>query len=182
MKLIKHNDELLELRGRQRQKGEAGSGLWVLWVVACAFLAVSGFIWIIGDEKEDHVWAIITGLFGTSILLVGVSAALKREKLVFELKLDRGIYTTWSPWRGSRVARRFRFDEIDSFTLREVTEAVSKPAYSVGEGLPQVYDKLELRLRIRPRTVIRVSRSSNQQRVRELAATLSAIPGVPIVE
>ena len=112
----------------------------------------------------------LTGWIG--ILLLGVYMALKRQKLIFDLRLRRGIHMTWSPWRSSRVEREFAFDEIDCLTLRRISEAVSS----------SVYEKLELRLRVRPRTVIRVLRSKKERQVRELAETLSRILGVSVVE
>ncbi len=184
MKLIRNDLQRVELRGRRRRKGEAGAGFWVVWVVACVFLGAAALIWfVLAEGTSDRFWAVPVGVFGMTILLVGLAASLERERLVLDLWQKRGEYSTWSPWQGRRVERRFAFDQIDSLVIRKLTAAVSAPPGSGvrhGSAFPWVYEKWELRLRVRPRTVIPILRSGNERRVREMGRAISESLGVEL--
>ncbi len=62
--------------------------------------------------------------------------------------------------------------EVDCLALQNKAESV------VG----QLYEKLDLRLRVRPRTVIRIARSKDERKVRELARELSTALGVELLD
>jgi hypothetical protein len=174
MKLVKgtaQNNEVMELRGRQERGEEGEEGLWLVWVVGSAFLGGGALFWQTG-EYTSTVVSVVCGIIGTAILALGVCLALKRERLTLDLRRRRGLYSTWSPWGGTRVQQEFGFDQVDCLALQNKAESV--------DG--QLYEKLELRLRVRPRSVIRIARSKDERKVRELARELSTALGVGLLD
>lgn len=180
MRIVRHDENVLELKGRREDKEKGAGGLWLVWMVGLAFCAVPlalllfhGGLWV----TDDAAVAIGCGIFGTAMLLFGVFRLLRREHLVMDLHRRRGQYWTWSPWEGPRSRCEFAFEQVDNVTIATKVEVVA-----AGDDLPGVYNKWEARLRIRPRTIIRIVRSGSEARVRTMADELCKALGVAVLD
>ena len=176
MKIVRHDETVLELKGRREDNEYGTRGLWLVWVVGLAFCAVPFALMLFQRSAwvtSDAVVGIVSGLLGAAMLAFGVFRLFRREHLILDLRGRSARYWTWSPWEGSRTQCEFTFEQVDKVTIASIVEVVA-----AGDDLPGVYDKWEARLLVRPRTNIQVLRSASESDVRTMANELGKALGV----
>lgn len=191
MKITRSDGDIVELRGRRQATKESGEeGLWLLWLVGVVFVGGAiPAVWLLseggtklsGDRLGPLLAFSFGGIIGLGILGLGVLMALKREFLILDIVQRKGIYGHWSPGKGSSTRRNFSFDEVADITLVQKTESVSMPSNDVTQG-SQLYNKLEVRMRVRPKTVVVLDRSKKHARIRELAERVAAVIQVDVTD
>lgn len=186
MKIVRHDERVLELRGRDRS-GEQGAGGFMFWI-ACAFfggLFLIGLImlWQITDgfrripgAASILGWAFIW-LPWMVLFPALVSLLFKREALILDLELSRGIYKKWRFSQRSAKQQEFRFDQVDSVSFECKIEVVTDQ-----EGHSSEYEKWISKLRLRQRTTIPLCKLGNEVKAKDIAEKVCKALGVELLD
>ena len=190
MRIVRHDERVLELRGRD-QSGERGSGgfMSLLGLIIMFAISVFGSIWVFvilwqitdGFRQIPHVVQILSWAIGALPVMVLLPAfaycLFRREALILGLRQRKGIYRKW--WLMKRFAKdkQFRFDQIDSVTFEHMIEVVSHD-----EGLDHEYEKWGCKLRLRRRTTIALCKLGNEVKARRIAETVCKALGVELLD
>ncbi len=186
MKIVRHDELALELRGRDR-RGERGAGGFMFWIAFAFFggLFLLGLImlWQITDGFRRIPgagsilgWAFIW-LPWTVFFPFFVSLSFKREALILDLELGRGIYKKWRFSQRSAKQKEFRFDQVDSVTFEGMIEVVTDQ-----DGGSSEYEKWVSKLRLRQRTTIPLCNLGNEVKARDIAEKVCKALGVELLD
>ncbi|MEQ8768470.1 MAG: hypothetical protein RL885_31485 [Planctomycetota bacterium] len=181
MRIVHDAEGVLRLCGRRIEGEQGEEGLWLVWLVGilmCAAGIAFGFL-LEAEDSGFRLAGFAAIAFGVLLLGCGVSWSLRRESLTLEAASRQATYCRYlgAGWRTKRVD----FDFQDAKEVRLKTKLES-PSTGRADGASVSYRKLEANLHVRPRLVILLERTRNEERARATATRVAEILGAPIVE
>jgi hypothetical protein len=188
MKIIRRDEKMLVLAGRQADKEYGVDGLWLLFLVGLS-LAGGSLFWIwdatnglsqvpnaTADAMLSLCIAAAIGIAAMALLLFGAALEFKQESLTLDLNRQRGIYSRRWLLTRSRFEREFGLPDVEHVRIVSKSEKVSS-----GDDLPVRYRKWEARLVIKPKMIIPLCRLQDESKVRRVAQEVSDALGVELV-
>jgi hypothetical protein len=188
MKIVRHDERVLELRGRDQSGHRGSGGGFMLWTAIAFFGGVFLLGLVLLWKDTDGCRRIsIEAIRGATVALTGmalfvpcVSLLFKREALILDLELRRGVYRKW--WFSQRSAqeKQFRFDQIDSVTFEYKIEVVSVSGDRGSRS--RTYEKWVSKLRLGRGTTIGLCKLVNEIRARDIAEKVCKALGVELLD
>ena len=188
MRITRNDASVLELRGRQEEKEQGTSGLWLVFVVSLTFIAVSAF-WLWDEtsygsashrdfaSKLSVFMASVLGIAGGLLLVFGIVLAVKRESLTIDFNTRTGIHRRWRLLGPETATIEFRLEQVAGVKVRERIESLSD-----GDGPTTHHQKWDALLHVQPSTFIPLCRSSNRVKVAKLADHVRRSLGMKLPE
>jgi hypothetical protein len=186
MKIVRHDERVLELRGRDEsgQRGAGGGFIWIPIILFGGVFLMVGLVLLWNDTDGFRKILSVAAFRGATFALFGMfflvafgSQLFKREALILDLELSRGIYKKWRFSQRSAKQKEFRFDQVDSVSFECKIEVVTDQ-----EGHSSEYEKWISKLRLRQRTTIPLCKLGNEVKARDIAEKVCKALGVELLD
>lgn len=187
MKIVRHDERVLELRGRDQsgQRGVGGGFIWIPIIIFGGVFLLVGLILLWRDTdgfrrilSVEAIQGAGVALFGMAFLVAFGSLLFKREALILDLQQGRGVYRKWWFSQQSAKQKEFRFDQVDSVSFENKIEVVRATSDSVSRA----YEKWASKIRLRRGTTIPLCKLGNEILARDIAEKVCKALGVELLD